>query len=68
MGAQTTLHVIYMDYFQLNSGAYFADCAENKKNEICESSENVTRFMEYTRTLINKNFENIPNEVQKYFS
>jgi retinol dehydrogenase 12 len=68
MGAQTTLHVVYSDYEKLNSGAFFWDCKEKKKNIIADDYKNVDRMMEYTKNLIFNNKKSIPSEVEKYFS
>jgi retinol dehydrogenase-12 len=68
MGAQTTLHVIYTDYDKLDSGAFFWDCKEKKKNPIADEFKNVDRMMEYTKNLIFNNNKKVPKEVVQYFS
>jgi NAD(P)-dependent dehydrogenase (short-subunit alcohol dehydrogenase family) len=68
MGAQTTLHVIYSDYYKLNSGAYFNNCAEEGKNSICHDSMNVAKLMQYSKNLIVKNLRNVPKEVERFFA
>jgi len=72
MGAQTTLHLAYMDFIRLNSGAYFADCQEEKLTKIGSNRENVREFMNYTKNLIEKELESegkeIPRELQEYFN
>jgi NAD(P)-dependent dehydrogenase (short-subunit alcohol dehydrogenase family) len=66
MGAEPTLHVIYMNYDKLNSGAYFSECVESKKNVIADHPENIKKFMEYTKSLISINVVNIPPELIEY--
>ena len=66
MGAQTTLHVIYSDYDNLKSGAFFYDCAERKKNALCNDRENVEKVMKFTKTLIHNSLKNVPKELESY--
>jgi NAD(P)-dependent dehydrogenase (short-subunit alcohol dehydrogenase family) len=68
MGAQTTLHIAYMNYSDLNSGAYFNHCAEEKIPEINTNPDKMTEFMEFTNRMIMKNNKNPPQEIIKYFS
>jgi retinol dehydrogenase-12 len=68
MGAQTTLHVIYSDYDKLNSAAFFMDCAERKKNNLCDDWTNVDRVMQYTKTLIFQTLNDVPQEVKDYLN
>lgn len=68
MGAQTTLHIIYTDYTRLNSGAYFCDCTEAKIYPIAEQSINVEKLNAYNKKLITDNWNNIPEEVEKYLA
>jgi NAD(P)-dependent dehydrogenase (short-subunit alcohol dehydrogenase family) len=68
IGAQTILHIIYCDYLELKSGAYFKDCKEANKNSICDKPENVVNLMKYTKQLIFKNLIDIPVDVEIFFS
>ena len=66
MGAQTTLHVIYSDYEMLKSSAFFYDCAERKKNKLCDDWANCERVMKYTKNLIIQTLKEIPKDVEEY--
>ncbi len=68
MGAQTTLHVVYSQYDKINSGAFFWDCAEKKKNIVADDFKNVDKIMEYSKNLIFENNKNVPKEVLAYFN
>jgi len=68
MGAQTTLHVAYMDYEELNSGAYFNHCHEEKQKEIACNSEKIKEFMNFTKDQILKNWSNTPKEISEYLN
>jgi len=66
MGAQTTLHIAYMDYDDLNSGAYFNNCKEEKLGEIPSDREKCEEFMNYTHQLIKNNWNDYPQEIKTY--
>ncbi len=55
IGAQTTLHIAYMDYDELNSGAYFEDCKMVKVPKLNSDREKMIEFMVYTKKMIEKN-------------
>lgn len=65
-GAQTTLHICYMDYKDLNSGAFFNNCAEEPLREIASNPANVIKMNELTKQVIMKNMKNIPESVMEY--
>ena len=67
MGAQTTLHLAYIDYDEMNSGAYFSNCKEEKLAELPSDHETCIQFMKYSRDLIRNNGRDIPEEVTEYF-
>jgi len=67
MGAQTTLHLAYIDYDEMNSGAYFSDCKEEKLGELPSDQKTCIQFMKYTRDLIKNNIRDIPGELSEYF-
>lgn len=66
MGAQTTLHLAYMDFSELNSGAYFNNCKEHKLGVIPASKEKREEFIKFTHNLILKHFKNPPKEILEY--
>lgn len=68
MGAQTTLHVAYIDYNTLKSGGYYTNCHEEDPSELALSKENMRRTMDYTKSLITKHLPQVPQEVSSYFN
>jgi retinol dehydrogenase-12 len=68
MGAQTTLHVAYLDYNLLNSGAFFIDCREENTSRVASDPNNMVKMMEFTKEVITKNVKEIPTEINSYFS
>ena len=67
MGAQTTLHVAYLDYNDIPSGAFFNHCKVEELTNIGQNLQNVTKFMQHTKDLITKNVRDVPEVVQIYF-
>jgi len=67
MGAQTTLHVAYMDYDDLNSGAYFSNCSEEKLGALPSDKEKCEEFMNFTHLLIKSHWLNRPANLKNYF-
>lgn len=59
MGAQTTLHVIFMDYPKLSSSGYFSDCQEVHYSNLVKD-ENLSKLKQYTRILLDKTMTEIP--------
>jgi len=51
-GAQTTLHLCFMDDNQFKGGAYYYDCREGKMGATV-TQENRYLYMRYSRELIN---------------
>lgn len=68
MGAQTTLHIAYMDYEDLNSGAYYSNCSEEKIKEIACNEDKIREFKEFTTKCIFRSWRNVPKEVSEYFT
>jgi retinol dehydrogenase-12 len=66
MGAQTTLHIAYLDYDDLNSGAYFNNCKEENLGEIPSDCEKCEEFMNFTHQLIKNNWTDYPEEINNY--
>lgn len=68
MGAQTTLHVVYMDYDKLNSGAYFDDCKEVKLNDVARSEQNMWKLSQKVSELVENNMKRVPEEVKEFLN
>lgn len=66
MGAQTTLHIAYLDYDELNSGAYFNNCKEEKLGEMPSDKEKRDELMNFTFQLIKTHWKDYPNEIKNY--
>jgi retinol dehydrogenase-12 len=66
MGAQTTLHIAYMDYDDLTSGAYFSNCSEEKLGLLPSDKEKCEEFMNYTHLLIKAHWNNRPAIIKNY--
>ena len=64
VGAQTTLHIAYMDYDDLNSGAYFNNCKQEKLDKLPSDKEKCEEFMNFTERLILNNWNDIPEEIK----
>lgn len=64
-GAQTTLHLAYIDHRELNSGAYYDNCKVAKAQKLV-TTENTKKYMEVTKQLIQNSFKTIPNELKEY--
>jgi NAD(P)-dependent dehydrogenase (short-subunit alcohol dehydrogenase family) len=53
MGAQTTLHCVYLDDKDFSSGAFYQDCAEKSLKEQYTNPKSVNTHMNYFRNIIN---------------
>jgi retinol dehydrogenase-13 len=56
VGAQTTLHIAYMDYDELKSGVYFRDCREYKIKEVHGNRDKRNEFINFTEKILKKNW------------
>lgn len=56
VGAQTTLHIAYMEYDSLTSGAYFRDCREYKIKEMHYNIDKRNEFINFTEKILKKNW------------
>jgi len=63
MGAQTTLHLCYMDYFSLINGGYYANCKLDKITPLASDESTRKRFMEYSRKLIETRVNKYPEDL-----
>jgi hypothetical protein len=66
-GAQTTLHMGYMDWEQFPSGAYFNNCHPEKLKDIAKDSDKIKEFRQFTKLQILNNWKDVPLIVLKYF-
>lgn len=66
MGAQTTLHIAFMDYDELNSGDYFNNCKPQKLGELPSDKEKRDEFMNFTNQLIKSHWKDYPENIRKY--
>jgi retinol dehydrogenase-12 len=66
MGAQTTLHIVYLEYDQLNSGAYYNNCKEEKLGELPSDKEKRDELMNFTHQLIKTHWKDYPKELKYY--
>jgi retinol dehydrogenase-13 len=53
-GAQSSLHVCYLDYNEVVSGAYYSDCKLSQSSKLTKSKEIREKVIEYTAHLIGK--------------
>jgi retinol dehydrogenase-12 len=60
MGAQTTLHLAYMDFDKMNSGAYYSNCSEEKLKDFATDRERIEEYMNFTKKQIVKNCPDLP--------
>jgi NAD(P)-dependent dehydrogenase (short-subunit alcohol dehydrogenase family) len=69
MGAQTQLHCAYLEYNEMNSGAYFNNCKVEKLDEFAESRENRDMFMHFVKNMVMKNWgDNLPNQIRDHLN
>jgi NAD(P)-dependent dehydrogenase (short-subunit alcohol dehydrogenase family) len=68
-GAATTLHCVYEDYNNINSGGYYNNCKEERLGMVPSNREKMLKFMDYTRDVIEAQFTNreVPKELKSYF-
>jgi NAD(P)-dependent dehydrogenase (short-subunit alcohol dehydrogenase family) len=66
IGAQTTLHIAYLDFDELNSGAYYSNCKEDKLGDLPSDKEKRDELMNFTHQLIKSNWKDYPNEIKSY--
>jgi retinol dehydrogenase-12 len=68
VGTQTTLHCVHVSYDKLSDGGYYSDCKEVKLNGHRTDKKKMTELMEYTKNVVYKQFEMVPDEVHQFFS
>lgn len=66
MGSQTTLHVAYLDYDQLNSGDYFSNCSVEKLKELAKNQDRIDEMMNFTKKQILMNCSDLPKNLLDY--
>lgn len=54
-GAQTSLHLCYMDFGKINSGAYYSDCKLTQPSSLTKNKALREAVMDYTAELIKSN-------------
>ena len=63
MGAQTTLHCCYVDFYNLINGGYYTNCKSDKISSLANDDTARKRFMEYSLKLIQMNVPNYPEDL-----
>ena len=69
MGAQTTLHLCYIDYNSLINGGYYSDCKLDKISNLASNNELRKAYMQYTLNLLKTRISDLPedlNDIIKY--
>jgi hypothetical protein len=67
MGAQTTLHLAYIDYQELHSGDYFLDCKVSTPSKVALNENNQAEFIKFTKDVITSHFIPLPEKIKTYF-
>lgn len=63
MGAQTTLHCCYIDFYNLINGGYYTNCRLDKISQLAMDDSARKRFMEYSLKLIAMNIADYPEDL-----
>jgi retinol dehydrogenase 12 len=66
MGAQTTLHVAYLNYDLLNSGDYFSNCSVEKLKDFARDQNRIDEMMSFTKKQILTKCPDLPKNALEY--
>ena len=66
MGAQTTLHLAYIDFNEMKSGAYYSNCSEEKLKDFATDRERIDEFMNFTKKQIVRNCPDLPKSALEF--
>jgi NAD(P)-dependent dehydrogenase (short-subunit alcohol dehydrogenase family) len=61
-GAQTTLHLVYLEYEDYVSGGYYSDCKVKNTNELVRNSHAMDKIMRKTNDIIDNYLSNWGSE------
>jgi len=68
MGAQTTLHLVYMDFDKIENGGYYSDCNLSKVSPFASQDSTMFGFMKYSRIVLNQKIkEHLQPELLKKY-
>lgn len=65
MGAQTTLHVCYLDFASLVNSGYYTDCKLSKISTLASNEDKRKRFMDYSLSILRIKVINYPEELNE---
>ena len=67
-GAQTQLYLSYLDYSELASGRYYADCKFEKLSKTAQDLNLGKLFMNHTIEKISERLPQYKNDFKKYIN